>query len=162
MGRYRVSRARTMPHFDKRGVPKFDVDAASGCWNWKGYIAPNGYGKVFWRGRMWVAHRIIYAVLIEEVRLGMDLDHLCRNRRCVNPGHLEPVSRSENAHRGRGCKLSSAVVNEIRKRCAEGESQSAVARSFGLHSSTVNRIVHFDLWRVVGMQERLLRDGVLA
>lgn len=78
----------------------------NGCWRWTGFINPQGYGYSSLRGKKSLAHRVSYWIFVGEVKDGMDLDHLCRNRYCVNPAHLEQVTRSENLKRGfdaRGC-----------------------------------------------------------
>jgi hypothetical protein len=78
----------------------FTVDE-SGCWLWDGAIWPNGYGKtstLIHDTRL--AHRVLYIEHRGPVPDGLDLDHLCRVRHCVNPAHLEPVSRSVNLTRG--------------------------------------------------------------
>ncbi len=78
------------------------------CWLWLGGKTYNGYG-LFGRGRseggkgIWRtqrAHRISYELTMGEIPDGLTLDHLCRNRLCVNPAHLEPVTRGENVLRG--------------------------------------------------------------
>ena len=72
-----------------------------GCWLWAGAVWPNGYGKtarVIHGTR--IAHRVIYMASGREIPDGLDLDHLCRVRQCVNPDHLEPVSRAVNITRG--------------------------------------------------------------
>lgn len=75
----------------------------SGCWFWMGCINPGGYGLVGPgpQGSQ-LAHRAIYEATIGKVPKGLDLDHLCRVRSCVNPRHLEPVSREVNSRRGIG------------------------------------------------------------
>lgn len=122
------------------------VDPETGCWNWCGAKQPNGYGRCGIPGggkRTTVAHRWYYERQHGPVSADLDLDHLCRNRGCVNPAHLEPVTRAVNAWRGRGCKLTPEIVREIRARYAAGGiSQSQLARDFNTHSSTVNHIVH--------------------
>lgn len=61
---------------------------------------------------MHMAHRLIYTMLIGEIPEGMVLDHLCRNRRCVNPHHLEPVTVKENTHRGEAKLFGQPVVKQ--------------------------------------------------
>jgi HNH endonuclease len=66
------------------------------CWLWNGAMHNNGYGRV---GQMY-AHRYAYRLLVGDIPSGREIDHLCGNRRCVNPAHLEPVSHHENLLRG--------------------------------------------------------------
>lgn len=71
-----------------------------GCWLWCASTARGGYGQ-FNDGRTMVrAHRFAYEQLVGPIGEGLDLDHLCRERACVNPKHLEPVDRAENLRRG--------------------------------------------------------------
>lgn len=72
------------------------------CWVWTA-STKNGYGQIGsggHRGPPVLAHRVSYELLVGPVPDGLELDHLCRNRRCVNPAHLEPVTHRENALRG--------------------------------------------------------------
>ena len=70
-----------------------------GCWNWLAHTA-DGYG-VFWEHKRLVkAHRFSYELHVGPIPNGLELDHLCRNRACVNPDHLEPVTHSVNVLRG--------------------------------------------------------------
>jgi len=72
-----------------------------GCWLWAG-SARKGYG-VWWQyGRRYIAHRQTYEMLKGPIPMGLTLDHLCRNRRCVNPDHLEAISTGANVLRGEG------------------------------------------------------------
>jgi hypothetical protein len=70
------------------------------CWLWMGGLA-RGYGHFSDEGRKHVgAHCWAYEQLVGPIPDGLTLDHLCHNKRCVNPAHLEPVSRGENSRRG--------------------------------------------------------------
>ncbi len=71
-----------------------------GCWLWLGCKVGGGYGR-FWDGICYVmAHRWAYEDRFGKVPTGLQLDHLCRIRRCVRPDHLEPVTAKENIRRG--------------------------------------------------------------
>ena len=69
------------------------------CWPWYGYIRPDGYGEIAVNGERMRAHRYMYELLCGPIPDGLTVDHLCRNRRCVNPAHLEPVPPRENTQR---------------------------------------------------------------
>lgn len=71
------------------------------CWEWIGTVNSGGYGS-FNDGRQFKAHRWSYARFKGPIPPSLTLDHLCRNRRCVNPDHLEPVTNRENILRGNG------------------------------------------------------------
>jgi len=76
------------------------VDPNSGCWLWTLSLKPEGYGSIKINGRSRLAHRISYEEFVGPVPRGLQLDHLCRTRSCVNPKHLEPVTLGENIRRG--------------------------------------------------------------
>ena len=83
-----------------RALDKFNINPVTGCWVWTGAIQSNGYGRL-WDGKSSrYAHRVIYELFNGPIEEGLDIDHLCRNRSCVNPLHLDPVTRSENLRRG--------------------------------------------------------------
>lgn len=69
------------------------------CWKWRGSVSELGYGAFWFDGAMRPAHRVTYELLIGPVPDGLELDHLCRNRGCVNPSHVEPVTHQENCAR---------------------------------------------------------------
>lgn len=74
------------------------------CWEWTGYRDRAGYGRIYGTKDGHVvttgAHRFVYRQVKGEIPEGLDLDHLCRNPACVNPEHLEPVTRKVNLNRG--------------------------------------------------------------
>src|SRR5271166_3891905 len=79
----------------------------SQCWQWRGFINHGGYGLYGKFNRR--AHRLAYRFLVGRIPKGLTIDHLCRNRACVNPAHMEPVTRGENVMRGTGLAPTNAL-----------------------------------------------------
>jgi len=77
-----------------------------------------------------------------------ELDHLCRNPRCINPAHLDPVPHAVNVQRGRLARVSAEDVAEVR-RLAGPVSQSEIAHRFGITQGTVSKIVRRATWKNV-------------
>lgn len=76
-----------------------EVDPNSGCWVWKNSCGSHGYGNAYRDGKFVLAHRLSYEHFKGEIPVGYQIDHLCFNQRCVNPDHLEAVTRYENLRR---------------------------------------------------------------
>lgn len=106
---------------EQRFWPK--VERSESCWRWLGALNQSGYGRISLGGRgspMARAHRVAYELLVGTIPDGLDLDHLCRNRWCVNPAHLEPVTRRENLLRGETIPAS----NQAKTHCPQGHELS--------------------------------------
>lgn len=76
------------------------VVTEAGCWQWTSPLDHQGYPHLYYEGRTQRAHRVGYQLLVGPIPEGLTLDHLCRNRGCVNPEHLEPVTLKVNHERG--------------------------------------------------------------
>ncbi len=87
-----------------------------GCWEWKAALTTSGYSEFSSKRTRLLGHRVAYEQVNGLVPRGLTLDHLCRNRRCVNPDHLEPVTNRENILRGEGI----SVANAAKTHCPQG------------------------------------------
>jgi hypothetical protein len=83
---------------------KVDIRDVSDCWEWRGWRDSEGYGLILLDGRNRRAHQVTYEEIIGLIPDGLEIDHLCRNRGCVNPWHLEPVTHKENMRRSGGLR----------------------------------------------------------
>lgn len=95
---------------------KVNRGSPEGCWVWTGAVTSDGYGQLSVGGKMVSAHRFAYELCREPIPDGLQLDHLCRNRGCVNPEHLEPVDCRTNLLRGVG----PSAVNATKTHCVHG------------------------------------------
>ena len=110
------------------------------CWDWTGSKS-QGYGRMKLGGVVRYAHRLSLEVAHgRPLGEGLQVDHLCRNRSCIRPSHLEAVTPAENTRRGLVAKLTPAQVAEMRCRRAAGETVVMLGKSFGVHHSSVSRI----------------------
>lgn len=86
------------------------------CWIWKGAVSPQGYGRILFDNHHLMAHRISYLLSGKIIPVGKILDHICRQRNCVNPGHLRVVSQKENVLSGFGL----SAINANKTHCKRG------------------------------------------
>lgn len=78
------------------------INKSETCWLWISGINRSGYGFASWQGKRILTHRLMYELLVGPVPEGLQIDHLCRNRACCNPAHLEVVTLRENVRRRGG------------------------------------------------------------
>lgn len=97
---------------------------ALGCWLWTGSLTIDGYPQLKVGPSLTGAHRYAYELLVAEIPTGLEIDHLCRVRNCVNPWHMEPVTHLENVQRAiaarMGVPLEFVRTRAQRKRACRG------------------------------------------
>jgi hypothetical protein len=94
----RVTHHPEIPKWGDWKDEQIKVDPDTGCWIFP-ILQTDGYARFWYRNTLVMAHRFYYRHLRAKIPVGLHLDHTCRNRGCVNPAHLEPVTRKENMRR---------------------------------------------------------------
>lgn len=103
------------------------VQPQGSCWVWTAGMYRSGYGAFWDQNRMMLAHRWSYEAMVEQIPAGLQLDHLCRTRACVNPYHLDPVTPIVNVQRGAGANGGSwPETLRNQKLCKNGHPLSGV------------------------------------
>ncbi|GHH09246.1 hypothetical protein GCM10008023_05660 [Sphingomonas glacialis] len=131
-------------------LQRFSI-SENGCWNWNGSLWAKSARPRYWdgNGKWRCAYRAIYAALAAPIPEGLTLDHLCMNKACVNPGHLEPVSMVENRRRYDASNVSKPFERVRNNKITEEQAVEIVrsplsnrecAARFGLSSGNVSRI----------------------
>ena len=145
---------------DQKTLERFEkyINRTDTCWLWTGYLL-HGYGRFRFQGREWLAHRLMYLQCYGELPKGYVIAHapiICHNPACVNPDHLEAVSREVNmSHKvldgtdQRGekngtAKLTIEQILEIRKR--SNETHTSLAKEFGVTQGHISNIIHRKKW----------------
>lgn len=142
----------------QRFISKLMAPASNGCQLWPDFIAPDGYGRFAIKQINYPAHRV--ALFLKEGRQLLPNEvaiHSCRNRSCVAATHLRVGTQKENISdavkiglhnsvRQAGAKLTQGKADEIRERCAAGDSQLGLARDFGVSATAVRKILSGAMW----------------
>lgn len=124
------------------------VEKTDTCWNWIAGKDTGGYG-IFGAGKLRGnvrVHRFSWEINVGKIPDGMTIDHLCKNRACVNPGHMEMVSRRLNAHRisspGATQEQLDLRNSEILRLRSEGKTIKEIAPEMGMPASTIRSVIH--------------------
>lgn len=119
------------------------------CWPWNGKVNKRtGYGHKQLGGKTLLAHRWVYSIFIGHIPEDMVIDHLCSNRSCVNPAHLEAVTQSTNCRRGAGTKLTKEQATEIKVRLKtiEWGQRQTLADEYGVSPALISDIKYGRAW----------------
>lgn len=144
--------------------------AGNGCWIWNHVPTNSGYGAFCLDRIPRAAHRVVYELIKGPIPQGMQLDHLCRNRVCVNPDHLEPVTCRENLLRG---SETHAARNAIKTHCKYGHPFSGANLGADRHGYKRCLTCHRELqkrwraenpdrWKLIHGKSQLKRRAILS
>jgi len=162
-----VLNAKSNPKVDlKKRISNYIINDETQCWEWQGFINPDGYGVLGatgeTKGRSQLAHRIAYEEWVGEIPPGMSVCHRCDNPKCINPAHLFAGSHLDNMKdrdiKGRQAKgsqsgkskLTEAQVEDILRRGLSGESsRGSLANEYKVTHDTISRILRREIWKHV-------------
>lgn len=105
------------PGYNRRTIKRLqkNIKIVGDCWIWTGDHNWKGYGAISYKKKTRGAHQISYMLIGKKtITPNLVLDHLCRNRNCINPNHLEEVTNQENLHRGKGFGWIHRKVSKIK------------------------------------------------
>ena len=119
-----------------------------GCWQWMASVRnADGYGQFnLSKGKVVYSHRYAYELLVGPIESGKVIDHLCRNRACCNPSHMEIVEVKINVQRGVSSPLDSDKVLEIKRLHKEGKTAVEIGKMFGVSRVCIDFIVKGKRW----------------
>ncbi len=137
-----------------------NVVVEDGCWIWQGAVNTGGYGHIHIKKRVLRVHRLMYEAYKGPLRAGMCALHRCDRRRCANPDHLFPGTRSDNMKdmiaKGRDRHLSGTDVkvsklnwDDVRviRELAGTMSHHQIAKRFNMHHTTIGDVINNKTWR---------------
>jgi len=101
------------------------VEKTKSCWEWKAFIGKYGYGRFHYQKRPHDAHRVSYWLLVGDIPKDKVIDHICRNRACVNPAHMQLVTRGQNVLLG----IGASAMNMRKGLCPKGHKYDGIKKS---------------------------------
>jgi hypothetical protein len=141
---------------------KVDKKGGDDCWNWIGQLSNSGYGKIKMNNKTYSSHRLIYEFTFGMISDGLQINHICNNRKCCNPTHLQLGNQQDNmtymvltnrSHHPIGethpnHKLTEDDIIQIRSLYVVGnQTQSEIGKLFGVAQTTICAIVNNINWK---------------
>lgn len=141
----------------KSSIERFilKIKQSDSCWIWIGTKDSSGYGQFGYNKKNVRAHRFSYELFIDNIPDGLIIDHLCRNRLCVNPKHLEPVTYKENNRRGETGKIT-GLKNKQKTHCPQGHPYSDDNLIVWKNGSRACKICHRKMVKKYKMKKHIL------
>jgi len=117
------NKGRSIPAFSnhERFLKFISINKDSECWEWTGKLSPEGYGRFRVKDnetwKIYGAHRVSYSLFCGDIKEGMMIDHICRNRKCVAPSHIRQVDSFTNVHEN---SMSITHISSLQTHCISG------------------------------------------
>jgi len=132
----------------------YKINPETGCWEWFGNTCIKGYGKYKVGIKSYKAHRFMYEERFGKIPKGMQIDHKCKVKNCVNPDHLEVVTGTENIRRSSVTKITRAQAIQIHKKYKTKKFfQSDLAKIFNIDQTQISRILLKKSWSDITEEE---------
>jgi len=132
-----------------------EIRGEAECWPWRGHLNGDGYGGVSpAKHRHILPHRYAYESLIGSIPEGMTIDHLCRNRDCCNPAHMEPVTNRENVMRGDTIPASHAAQTHCLRGHPFDEANTYIAKTAYGRPARACRACHREWQRAYVLRQK--------
>lgn len=136
------------------------VEKTNICWEWDGYILPNGYGNHKVHGVNAYAHRYSWEIHFGPIPKNLCVCHKCDNRKCVNPNHLflgtQKVNMMDMRMKGRAAKnkphttkLTEQQVMDLKRLYSQGVDKNVLSQKYGIKRCTVTNIIAGRIWKQV-------------
>lgn len=145
-----------------RIAAKIAVIPETGCWAWTGARMQQGYGRVKADGKTAMAYRVVYELLCGQIPAEHDMDHLCRHPHCVNPCHVEPVTRAVNRRRQADAALAAPIYPCGHPRNAANNRTTKRAGRLVMQCEACYRHANFDYERRRTAARRAARQQAAA
>ena len=130
-----------------RQPKKFYEITDNGCWKGLRSTDLDGYPQITFNKKHQKMATFFYKIFKGHIKKGLVIDHLCRNRICINPDHLETVTVAENSRRGANTKLTYKIVDSIKSLYKRsGMNQFILAKQYNVNQSTISRIINGKRW----------------